>query len=282
MKLNLTALTALLGLTLLSVTNTGASAGPVADRIASGQPIRIGFASEIPYAYPDANNQPAGFANVIALGALKEMGYTNIEPVVTEWGGLIPGLQSGRFDIITGGMYILKSRCENVLFAEPLAKTGEAFIVPPGNPKGLSNYKDLVSKNATMVANTGSSVIEQAKKDGVQDSQIIQVPGIPEILATVESGRADAGVSAYLILQDVAKKAGSKVEVTDPTAFPESYQNWVGIAFSKDDAEFVAKFNEAQKKFIGTPEMMKAVAPYGYDKTLLPGDKTAEWVCANR
>ena len=90
---------------------TAAHADSITDRIKTGKTIRIGFANELPWAYPGANQKPLGFVNAIALGILKDMGYTNIEPVVTEWGGLIPGLKANRFDIITGGMYILKSRC---------------------------------------------------------------------------------------------------------------------------------------------------------------------------
>ena len=41
-------------------------------------------------------------------------------------------------------------------------------------------------------------------------------------------------------------------------------------------------FNAALKDYLGTDEMMAAVAEYGYDKDTLPGDKTTEWVCGNR
>ncbi|MCF6098488.1 MULTISPECIES: ectoine/hydroxyectoine ABC transporter substrate-binding protein EhuB [Mesorhizobium] len=259
-----------------------AHAGELADRITSGKSIRIGFANEDPYAFPDSNNQPVGFVNAIALGVLKQMGYDNIETVVTDWGGLIPGLQSGRFDMATGGLYILKSRCESVTFSEPLAKVTDSLIVKAGNPKGLTNYEDIATKGAMMVTGIGYSNIEQAKKAGVPDSQIMQVPGQTEILAAVESGRADAGATGYLLSRSVAGKSGGKLEATDPDAMPGSTQNWVSIAFRGSDKDFVEKFNDAQKKYIGTPEMMKAVEAYGYDAKLLPGDKTAEWVCANR
>ena len=128
-----------------------AEAGPLMDRIKAGEPIRLGFANEIPWAYPGENNKPLGFANAITIGVLEEMGYDNYEPVVTDWGGLIPGLKANRFDIITGGMYILKSRCENIAFSEPMGKFGDAFIVAKGNPKGLSNYQDIKDKGAMFV-----------------------------------------------------------------------------------------------------------------------------------
>ena len=86
-----------------------ADAGPLMDRIEAGKTIRLGFANEIPWAYPGEGNKPLGFANAITIGVLKEMGYENIEPVVTDWGGLIPGLglsqlpQTWRFNSCPSG-----------------------------------------------------------------------------------------------------------------------------------------------------------------------------------
>lgn len=259
-----------------------AAAGPLMDRIASGEPIRIGFANEVPWAYPGDNNEPLGFVNAYVLGVLKKMGYTNVEPVVTEWGGLIPGLKANRFDIITGGMYILGSRCKNVTFSEPMAKVSDAFIVPKGNPKGIQNYQDLIAKKATMVTGAGYNTIEAAKKEGVPESQIMTVPGPTEILAAVKAGRADAGAVTFFTAQALAKKSGGAVEVTDPGALPEWTQNWVGIGFRHEDADFVKAFNAAQKGYLGSPEMLAAVAKYGYDKKVLPGNETTEWVCKHR
>ena len=141
-----------------------AEQGPLMKRISQGKTIRLGFANEIPWAYPGEENKPLGFANAITIGVLEQMGYENIEPVVTDWGGLIPGLKANRFDIITGGMYILDSRCQNVDFSEPIGKFGDAFIVPKGNPKGLQNYQDLKNKKAVMVTGAGYNTVEAAKK----------------------------------------------------------------------------------------------------------------------
>lgn len=266
----------------LGASAMAALAGPLTDRIAAGEPIRIGFANEIPFAYPAEDGSPKGFVNVEALGVLKAMGYTNIEPVQTDWGGLIPGLQAGRFDIITGGMNILASRCENIAFSDPMARIGDAFIVAPGNPKGLNTYDDIKANGAVMVTGAGYSNIEAAKAAGVAEGDIMQVPGPTEILAAVKAGRADAGAGTYFTMKQLADSSGGAVDVTDPNALPEDSMNWAGIGFHKDDQDFVDAFNAAQKDYLGTPEMMAAVAEYGYGEASLPGDKTTEWVCANR
>jgi len=259
-----------------------AYADSIMDRINSGKSIRLGFASEIPWAYPGDNNAPLGFVNAIALGILESMGYTDIEPVVTEWSGLIPGLKASRFDIITGGMYILKSRCENVNFSEPIGVFGDCLVVPKGNPKGLHNYQDIKAKGAIMVTGAGYNTVEHAKKEGIPTKKIMTVPGNNEVLAAVLAGRADAGVVTYFSALHLAKQS-SDIELTDPNKLPSWTFNWVGIGFRKADTEFLAAFNKALKKYIGTDAMMKAVAEYGYSTYQLPAaDATTAFACENR
>ena len=259
-----------------------ASAGSLIDKFKAGETIRIGFANEVPWAYPGENNVPKGFVNAIALGILHKMGVSKIEPVVTDWGGLIPGLKANRYDVITGGMYILKSRCENVNFSDPIGVFGDAFIVAPGNPKGLENYQDIKKSNAVLVTGAGYNIVEAAKKEGVAQGNIMEVPGPTEILAAVRAGRADAGGVTFFTAQNLAKESGGAVEVTDPTKLPKWTLNWVGIAFRKADTAFLAAFNKALADYIGSDEMLKAVAEYGYTKSQLPGDATTEFSCANR
>jgi polar amino acid transport system substrate-binding protein len=274
---------AALGMTALAYGFVGAAnAQSLEERAESGEPIRIGFANEIPFAYPGDDGSPKGFVNVMTIGILEKMGYENIEPVQTEWGGLIPGLNANRFDIVTGGMNILASRCENIAFSEPIATVGDGFIVAPGNPKNISDYASLVANDAVMVTGSGYSNIEAAKAAGVEDANIMQVPGPTEILAAVRANRADAGAGTYFTMKQLADSSGGAVEASDPSAMPEDSFNWAGIGFREADREFLDKFNTALAEYIGSEEMLAAVAEYGYGEGSLPGDQTTEWVCANR
>jgi len=260
---------------------TVAFAGPIQDRIDAGEPIRIGFSNVPIWGYPDESGAAKGFVNEIALGILKEMGHDNVETTVTDWGGLIPGLNANRYDVITGGLYILNSRCQNIAFSEPIAQTGDAFIVPAGNPKNIQTFKDILNSGAVMVTASGYNTIESARKEGLDDDQIMQVPGPSEILAAVRAGRADAGGLTYFEANHFAD-TNEDIDVTDPAALPEWTLNYVGIGFRDEDADFMAKFNEALASDVGTEAMLASVAEYGYVAGNLPGDVTAEWVCENR
>lgn len=257
----------------------------ITDRIDNGEPIRLGFANEVPWAYPGDNNEPLGFVNAFVLGVLNEMGYDrdDIEPVVTEWGGLIPGLQANRFDIVTGGMYILSSRCENIAFSDPMAEVADAFIVAPGNPKDIHNYEDIKEADAILVTGAGYNTVEDAKSAGISESNIMTVPGPTEILAAVRAGRADAGGGTYFTVQNLAKESGGEVEVSDPAKMPKDLKNWVGIGFRKSDTEFLEQFNAAMADYLGSDAMLEAVGEYGYTASNVPGDDAStEWACENR
>ncbi|MCL4068159.1 transporter substrate-binding domain-containing protein [Pseudomonas sp. GX19020] len=258
-----------------------AMAGQLEDRIGAGDPIRIGFANETPFAYPGEGNSPEGFVNAHTLGVLKAMGYENIEVVVMDWGGLIPALNAGRIDIVTGGLNITGSRCANVAFAEPMLQAGDAFLVPTGNPKGINTYADLVALEGVFVTGSGYNTVEIARKEGVPDANIMQVPGNSEIVAALTAGRADAGGVTHF--SAIALTEGrDDLEVSDVSQMPDWTINWAAVAFRKDDSDFVEKFNEAQAEFLGSDAMLQAVAPYGYTEANLPGEQTAAWVCENR
>ncbi|WP_292527331.1 ectoine/hydroxyectoine ABC transporter substrate-binding protein EhuB, partial [Mesorhizobium sp.] len=270
------------GVALSAMASFTAAAGPLKDRIASGEPIRIGYSNEVPSAYTAEDGKPTGWVNDITLAVLKKMGHEKIEPVQMEWGGLIPGLNAGRFDIITGGMFILASRCENVTFSEPIYRMGDALLVPAGNPKGLLNYENIRDTGAVMVTGAGYANIANAKASGIDPAKIMEVPGPTEILAAIQAGRTDVGAGTPVMMKQLADSSGGKLEATDSAAMPKSTFNWGALAFTKADQDFVDEFNAALKEYVGSEEMLTAVATYGYDKDWLPGDAKTEWICANR
>ncbi len=256
-------------------------AGPLQDRIDAGETIRIGFANIPLWGFPDEDGNADGFTNDIAIETLKKMGLTNIEPVVTDWGGLIPGLKAERFDLITGGMYVLGSRCENVSFSEPVAKAGDAVLVPAGNPKNIHNYSDVLNGGHIMVTGAGYNTVEAAKKVGIDDAHLMQVPGPTEMVAALKAGRADAAILTYFEASHLAEDH-AELELGDNSKMPIWSKNFAAIGFRHEDKDFLAKFNPALQAYIGTDEMMAKVADHEYGVDHLPGDTTAEWACANR
>ena len=265
----------------IAVSAATALAGPLEDRVAGGEPIRLGFAAAAPWAHPGENGEPLGFVNKITIDLLEEMGHTNVEPVVTDWAGLIPSLMAGRVDIITGGMYILGARCENIDFSEPIGQFGNAFIVPEGNPENLQTYEDIKNAGVTLAAVAGYVNVEEALRVGIPEGKIMQLPGITEVLAAVKSGRAAIGAMTAIEAHDLASKTEG-IGYTDTNALPQWTFNWVGIGFHPDDDGFRTEFNAAMPGYIGSEEMLAAVAQWDYLPANVPDDTTTDWACANR
>ncbi len=260
------------------IASAAAEAGPLADRIEAGKPIRLGFAAAPPWAYPGEDGSAKGFVNGIAIDVLKELGYSDVEPVLTDWSALIPSLNAGRVDIVTGGMYVLPARCANMDFSDPIGAFGDVFLVPEGNPKGIETYQDLVDQELTMVAASGYNTIGDAKAAGVPASQIMEVPDGTAALAALRAGRADALATNILEAQDTISKA-SGIGMSDPDAFVGRKKQVVGIGFRPADSDFREKFNEALAEYLGSEKMMETVAPDSYIEAYLPGDASTEEAC---
>jgi polar amino acid transport system substrate-binding protein len=229
------------------------NAATLTDRLKDGHKLRLGFGTAVPWAYAGDNGEALGFVNMIALTVLEEMGITEHETKVFEWSGLIPGINANRSDMITGGMYILKSRCANINFSDPIGVFGDAMLVPKGNPKGINNYEDVIRTGAKLVTGAGFNTVEAAKKFGVPDSQMLLVEGEVGILAAMKAGRADVAVQTFFGAKEHEEKTGGAFEVTDPKLMPMETVNVVGIGFRKTDTEFRDNFNAALAKVLAKP-----------------------------
>ncbi|RWQ12645.1 MAG: ectoine/hydroxyectoine ABC transporter substrate-binding protein EhuB [Mesorhizobium sp.] len=257
---------------------SSASAQSLLEKIKNGDTIRLGFSNGPPGAYPGENNEPLGLVNAMTLDILKKLGTTKIEPVVTEWGALIPGLQAGRFDLITDGIYIKPERCSNVLFSEPIATAKSALVVPKGNPEGLHSYDDVRDKGLTLVTGSGYAAVKIAQGLGFADDKIMQVAGPPEIVQAVKVGRAAAGVFDSMSAKRQVENDAS-VELADPFTQPPGPSEYSAIAFPLNEQAAVDAFNAVLKDYLGSDEMMASVGKYGYGKGNLPDGTTTAEVC---
>lgn len=253
-------------------------AGTLEDRIEDEKSIRIGFAAAPPWAYAGDDGSAKGFVNGIAIDVLKRMGYTNIEPVLTDWSSLIPSLKARRVDIVTGGMYIIKKRCENMDFSNPIGAFGDTFVVPNGNPKNLETYQDLIDQNLTMVAPSGYNTLKDAEDAGVPSGNVREVPGTTEALASLRTGRTDA-VPINVLEAKHAADMDEKFDISDPEVFVGREKQVVGVGFRPEDSEFREAFNKALEDYMGSDEMMATVTPDEYIKAFLPAGQTTEAAC---
>lgn len=270
----------LLGATLLACVSAlghvTAHAETTLERIQRTGEIRIGYANEKPFAYTETDGTVTGESPEILRAVMDKMGVQKTNAVLTEWGGLIPGLLAGRYDVIAAGMYVTPERAEQVLFTDPHYKLGDGLLVAQGNPKNLKSYEDVAkNKDAKLAIMAGTAQYKAARDAGVSESQIMQVPTVTAQLQAVRTKRADAAAATLLTARELAEKGGSRVEVVSDFDGGEASIGYGAFAFRKQDQDLRDAVNAVLKDWIGTEEHLKTVAPFGFDQANLP-DKTVE------
>jgi len=242
--------------------------------------IRVGFANEAPFGYATPDGKLTGEAPEVAKAVLAKIGIPQVDGVLTEFGALIPGLKAKRFDIIAAGMFINPKRCAEIAFSEPSYGIGQAMLVAKGNPKGIKDYSTIAgNKDLKLAVMAGAVEAGYAKDAKVPEGQLVMLPDQSSLLAAVQSGRADAASLTALSIADMAKK-GDGVESTTPfgEVAGKSVKGHGGFGFRKDDKDLYDAFNAALEKFIGSPEHIALVTPFGFGKDYLP-NKTMEQLC---
>jgi polar amino acid transport system substrate-binding protein len=244
--------------------------------------VRIGYANEAPYGFLDSRtNQITGESPEIARVILKRMGATSIEPVVTEFGSLIPGLKAGRFDVIAAGMYITPPRAQEIDFSDPTYVVGESFIVAAGNPLDLHSFEQVAAHDGARLGIMGGSVEHgYAKALGVPDARIVVFPDYPSAIEGLKTDRVDAVAATILTANDLLIKADDSRLVLatpfeDPIIDGESVKGYGAFGFRPGDDSFREAFNRQLADFIGTDEHLELVRPFGFTRETLPGDVSA-------
>jgi polar amino acid transport system substrate-binding protein len=264
----------------LVATGGSALAETALERIKAQGYIRVGFANEAPYGFATPDGKLTGEAPEVAKAVLAKMGITQVDGVLTEFGSLIPGLKAGRFDIIAAGMFINPKRCAEINFSEPSYGIGQAMLVQKGNPKGIADYSSFASnKDLKLAVMAGAVEAGYAKESGVPDEQLVTLPDQSSLLAAVQSGRADGAALTALSIADMAAK-GEGVESTKPfgEVAGKSVKGHGGFGFRKEDTDLYEAFQAELKTFIGSPEHIALVTPFGFGADYLP-NKTMEQLC---
>lgn len=246
--------------------------------------VTVGFANEEPYGYQE-DGELKGASVDIAQAVFKEMGIENVEGKLADFSQLIPGLNAGKFDVITAGMAINPDRCENADFAEPSMKYGEGLIVPKGNPMDLHSYEDIAKKGATVSIMQGATEIEYVQKMGVKESQVQTAADIPATFSAVASGRADATTGTEMTVKMALESSGNdKLEFVTDFKQPEieGIPSYGAAAFHKDADELRKAYNEALAKLKkdGTVKELLEKNGFSAENNSVPDDITAEGVCS--
>lgn len=238
--------------------------------------LRVAIANEPPYTQVNPDGSITGVDPDVLREVVAGMEIETLEGVITPFESMIPGLIAGRWDVIAAGLNIKESRCEQVLFSEPVIVSTMSYAVAADNPKKLDSIKKLVeTSNATVAVMPGTFEETILTNGGVPESQIVKVNDSRSGVEAVQAGRADAFITPTLALKALV---GDNAEVEVTSALPDTPITGAGVAFRKEDAAFHKKYNEGLAKFKATPEYGEILTKWGFDPKSVEGI-TTEQLC---
>lgn len=225
---------------------------------------RVAIANEPPFTAVAADGKVSGAAPDVAREIFKRLGVEDIVASISEYGAMIPGLQAGRHDVITAGLFMKPERCAAVAYSEPILCDAEAFALKKGNPLGLKSYKDIADNPDAKIGAPGGGTEEKlALEAGVPRDRVIVVPDGQSGLKMLQDGRIDVYSLPVLSINDLVSKANDpEIEVVAPVEGAPVYCD--GAAFKKGDEALRDAFDVELAKMKESGDFAKIIEPYGF------------------
>nr|WP_206078683.1 ectoine/hydroxyectoine ABC transporter substrate-binding protein EhuB [Mesorhizobium camelthorni] len=225
---------------------------------------RVAIANEPPFTAVGADGKVSGAAPDVARVIFQKLGVPEIVASISEYGAMIPGLQAGRHDVVTAGLFMKPERCAAVAYSEPVLCDAEAFLLKKGNPKGFKSFADIAKDPTGTIGAPGGGTEEKlALESGVPRDRVIVVPDGQSGLKMLQDGRIDVYSLPVLSINDLASKANDpNLDVVAPVVGAPVYCD--GAAFRKGDEALRDAYDVELAKMKESGEFAKIIEPYGF------------------
>lgn len=222
-----------------------------------------------PWNFSGPNGTLLGFEMDLAQDLCKRM-EVKCEIIATNWDGIIPSLNAGKYDAIMAAMSITPKREETIAFSAPYAAAINSFAVLsdsgltnlPGTGQSISidsqpeEAKALIAQigeklNGVPVgvqgSTTASSFVETYLKD---QADVREYKTTEEHNFDLMSGRIDAVLANATVLAAALEKDDMKGAELSGPLFSGKIFGMIGVGLRKDDTELKNQFDEAIKAAI--------------------------------
>ena len=238
--------------------------------IAEDKVVRMGSEGYYPpFNFFDASGQVIGFDIDIGNALCAEM-QVKCEWVTTDWAGIIPALNSNKFDTIIASMSITDKRKEVVSFSAPYYFNGSQFIVAKDSGLGAATPGDLPGK----VIGTQEGTLEVTTLEKFfPDSELRLYPKLDDALLDMTTGRLDAVYASQVVLgQWLTKDDGACCELVGEPTRSDGNQG-TGIAVRQEDTELLQALDKAIAAIMANGTYDKIRASY-FDFDIMAKPKT--------
>lgn len=244
--------------------------------------VRMGIASEPPYASINSKGELTGEAPAVAKTIFRRLGVKNFEPVPVEFQALVPGLHSFQYDVIVAGMFINKARCAAVLFSDPDYESKDAFLV----------RKETRTRSTPMRispgGNTGWVPVSAMRRSTTRSAMASRrtrsrptVTRSPEWRPWKRAVSMSSCGTALTMIEALKTGGHPKVEMTSPftpVVDGKPQRDGGGYGFRLGETKLRDAFNNELQKMKKSGELLRIAKPYGFTKEFMT-DLTAKELC---
>lgn len=204
-----------------------------------------------PYEYKEGD-KVVGIDADVAQAIADKLGM-KLEIVDTKFDAIIPGVQSGKYDMGMAGMTVTPDREKSVAFSDSYATGIQSIIVKQGSD--IKSVDDLSEKTkiGVQLGTTGDIYA----KDDFGDEAVQEFDKGADAVQALLAGKIDC----VIIDNEPAKSfvaANDGLEILSTSYAEEEY----AICFKKDNTELQTKVNGALKELIADGTLQKIVNKY--------------------
>jgi polar amino acid transport system substrate-binding protein len=184
-----------------------------------------------------------GYGSDILAFIVEDLGV-ELEQIDLPWQGILPGLDSNRFDFVATAVSITPERANKYEFTVPIADGTLALLVRKGDDS-IKKPEDMAGKVVGSQLSSGQMTMlkkynETLKKSGKGVKEIKEYVSYPEAYQDLVAGRIDAVANSYANLSTVIKKQPDDFEVVGTFGEPM----WFSWVLRKEDKDLANYLNE--------------------------------------
>lgn len=269
-------LTAAVSVALMVAASAGAHAEDILAKVKADGVLKVGTETAFaPFDFINDSGEHVGLNVDVFAEIGKELGV-KIEWVTLPWDGVLPGLESGKFDMVAGPATITNARMERYRFSSPVAEATVALLKKAGDDS-IMKPEDVAGK----AVGSGKATAQLAQLE--EFSKTLPTPvdaqefvSFNEAYAALASGRVVAVANSYPNIAYVAQQQSDTFALVEPPFGVKTYFGFPG----RKDAEYASlmdavdeallkmksdgRMAEMQKKWFGvafeTPEKITEAA----------------------
>lgn len=241
---------ALAALAVMAMVATGASAKPAASnpyKLIKPGTLTVGMTLQFkPQMYLNSKGQPAGYDVVLVKALAKRMGV-KLDIKNLDFNGLIPGLVSKKFDMVSVGLSNTPERRKAVGFSRPYVPYAQIMAARVGDstPGTIAAWNSSDKAITSLQGSTAEQLVQKTFPNAVSKS----FPDQNAAFLEVATGRADGiVVENYLLAQFSKSNPGKLKQVPFKKPLHVEYGSYAVQKGNTALASYLSRFICSQQK----------------------------------